>query len=723
MKMVRLKLAGLALTTALASTYALPAFAQSDVRDDAGGVEEIVVTAQHRAVNVQETPISLTAITGKTLSDSGVRRVEDLANMLPNVYIDDRNLRGQNIAIRGISADLSNPGLDQGVGIFVDGVYLGRATAANMNLFNLERVEVLRGPQGTLYGKNAIAGAINYISRKPTDDAYVDASFGYGNYNAFAGHAMASGPLVEGSVFASIGGAFDQRRGLIRNSLTGRRLDNRNGQNGRAVLTFLPSDTLEITLRGDISRDRTRSGSIQAFDDGVFTGSPLDQPDPFTRVVAQNRDPYAVRDTGGISGELNWKVGGGTLTSLTAYRYSDWDNIADNDYTALDILASGIEENQRQFSQELRYASASDGAFDYVLGAYYFHQQLDTDAHSIAGPDLGVYPYEVQGSIYADVTTDSYAAFAHGTYRFDDKLSLTGGLRFTHEKKTVVHSQLGDPLQLLLRTTAPRTISRGESNVSPMVSLNYKPGKDLFLYATFSQGYKSGGFNVFSISPTDDAAYESENVNNYEIGFKSEFLDNKLRLDVAAYYLDYRNLQANQSILINGIPVFQTSNAARARSLGAEISLAARPTRELTVGATYGYIDATYPSYPNATSTGADYSGNRLPRAPRHNASLSLQYERPLTDGLSLFARGEASYRSKVYFTAENLYSQDPVTLLNARLGLQADGGKWGAYLWVRNLTNRDYVIYKEAGAIVPGQIIESVAAPRTFGLELRTRF
>ena len=723
--MTRSAWARLAATTALATALASPVFAATapPSEDTALAVEEVIVTAEHRETNIQTTPISITAITAAGLADAGVKRVEDFANLLPNVYIDDRNLRGQNIAIRGISADLNNPGLDQGVGVFIDGVYLGRATSANTNLFDLERVEVLRGPQGTLYGKNAIAGAINYITRKPGDTAYAEGDISYGNYAAVSGSAMVSGPIIAGKLFASLGGSIDQRRGLITNLATGRRDDDRNGQGARLVVVGLPADNLELILRADVSRDRTHSGSIQVVDNGPFTGSPLAQPDPATRTVAQNRDPVSDRDTGGVSAEINWKIGGGKLTSLTAYRYSNWHNLADNDYTVLNMLSSGIREDQKQVSQEIRYASPVMGPFDYVVGAYYFHQDLNTDSTAIVGPDLGVYPTEVTGDIFADLKTDSYAAFAHGTWRFNDTLSMTGGVRFTREDKTVVQRQNGDPLQLLLATQAARSISRSENNVSPTVSLNYKPNENLFLYLTFSQGYKSGGYNVFSITPTDNAEYTPEHVNNYEGGFKSEFLDHRVQLDVSAYYLDYRNLQASQLLLINGLSVFQTSNAARARSVGAEVSLVARASRDLTLSATYGYDDALFGSYPNATSTGADYTGHRLPRAPKSNASFAAQYEHSVTNTLSLFARGEVSYRSKIFFSADNAFSQGDVTLINARIGLQSQGGRWGAYLWVRNLGNVNYAIDKEFGAIVPGQTVESIAAPRTFGVELRGRY
>ena len=720
----------LSLSTAVALVLAAPVLAHAKPADAGASsqVEEVVVTAERRETKLQQTPIAISALTSKTLTDAGITRVEDFANMLPNVYIDDRNLRGQNIAIRGISADLNNPGLDQGVGIFLDGVYLGRATAGNSNLFDLERVEVLRGPQGTLYGKNTIAGAINYITRKPTDQFQAEADVSYGNYNAVTADAVVSGALIPGKLFASIGGSVDERDGIIKNLTTGTRLDNRNGQSGRIVLVGKPTDNLEVVVRADVARDRTHSGANEVLDNGAFTGLPFEEPAPSTRTVHQDFDAVQNRDSWGVSGEVNWSTPAGTLTSLTAYRGLNWHNLNDNDDTDLNILATGINEGQTQVSQEVRFASNTNGRFDYVVGAYYFHQGLNTDSHAVVGPDLGVYPDTITADIFARVDTDSYAAFAHGEYHFNDQWSLAAGVRYTDEEKKVVQSQIGDPYQLLQATQAPRTLTRSEGNVSPTVSLNYKANPNLFLYFTFSQGYKSGGFNIFSIvtpatKPSDNAEYKPESVNNFEIGLKSEFFDHRLRFNASAYYMDYKNLQENQLILTGITSQFQTSNAAKARSMGIELEVAGRPTRELQLGATYGYDDATFSSFAHATTTNADYTGNTLPRAPRHNASVYAELNHPLTDQVALFGRVEASYRSRVYFGIDNALFQEPLTLVNARIGVQAPSGRWGVYLWGRNLGDVDYAIDKEFGAIVPGQTVESIAAPRTFGVEFRARY
>ncbi|WP_109808856.1 TonB-dependent receptor [Sphingosinithalassobacter portus] len=683
-------------------------------QDDA--VPEIVVTAERRETRLLDTPIALTAFTAADLEDANVSRIEDLAGQIPGVFIADRSLRTQSIAIRGLSADLNNPGLDQSVGIYVDGVYMGRATPGNASLFDLQRIEVLRGPQGALYGKNTIAGAINYITRLPGDTLEGRIEAGYGNYDAWQLRASASGPLSNG-ISLGLAGAIDQRSGFVHNTATGTDQDNLDALALRGTLRIQPSADIDIILRGDIGRDRTNAGSSDVLNNGAFAGTPLADADPNDRTVTQNRDPVQDRDTWGVSAEIDWTLGAGTLTSLTAWRGFTWHNFADNDYTVLDMLASGIDEDQQQVSQEIRYAGEA-GALTYVAGLYYFHQQLDTNSISTVGVDLGIYPNPVDAIVKGDVTSDSYAAFLHGDYAFSDRLSLTAGLRYTYEKKKLVHAQQGDPLQLLLPNIPQRTLDRSEDNFSPSASLNYKPGEDVLLYASYSRGFKSGGFNVFGVSPTDDARYAPEHVDSYEIGAKAAILGGRGRIAIDVFRMDYSNLQVNQLINVGGVPRFMTSNAASARTRGLEAELVLRPARGFDLTATYTYLDANFVDYRNATSGGADYTGNRLPRAPEHSGSIAAQYVTPLAGSLELFVRGEATLHSRVYFGADNAYSQGGVALFNARFGIHDEKSGWGVYLWGRNIGNRDYAIQRSSGAIVPGQAIQTLGAPRTYGVE-----
>ncbi|MCG2840634.1 TonB-dependent receptor [Sandaracinobacter sp. RS1-74] len=683
--------------------------------------QDIIVTAERRETRLIDTPIALTAFTASNLEDRNVSRLEDLAGFIPGVFIDQGSLRTQRIAIRGLSADLNNPGLDQSVGLYVDGVYLGRATPGNASLFDLERIEVLRGPQGALYGKNTIAGAINYVTRLPGAELRGRAEAGYGNHSAWQLRGAVSGPLGSG-VSAGVAGAVDRRDGFVQNKTTGTRLDDLDSLAARGTLRFQPGADLDIILRADYSRDRTNSGSSDVLSNGAFAGTPLAEADPWDREVTNDIDAVQNRDVWGVSGELNWKLGGGKLVSITAVRGFSWNNFADNDYTILDMLASGIDESQNQFSQELRYGGTS-GRLTYMLGAFYFHQGLDTQSRSRVGPAAGIYPAPVFGVVNGNVDTDSYAAFAHADYAFTDALSLTAGLRYTYEKKKLVHSQVGDPYAVLLGTYPERTLDRSEDDFSPSFTLNYKPSADVLLYAGYSRGFKSGGFNVFSVTPTNDARYDPEHVDSFEVGLKAGLPSLGGWVAVDAFRMNYNNMQVNQLVTVNGVPQFVTSNAARARTQGVEAELHLSPVDGLDLAATYSFLDTKFADYRNATSSGADYTGNVLPFAPRHSGSLAAQYTVPVSGALELFLRGEMNMRSRIYFGPDNAFSQNGVTLLNARAGVHDRNAGWGIYGWVRNLADRDYAVARSRGALVPGQTIQSLGAPRTLGVELTFDF
>jgi iron complex outermembrane receptor protein len=686
-------------------------------------LQEIVVTAQRRAENLQTTPIAVSALTAETIRNAGIGRLEDFSTALPNVYISPRDLRTTSISIRGISADLNNPGLDQSVGVYVDGVYMGRAATINSNLFDLERIETLRGPQGTLYGRNTIAGAVNVITRRPGAAARGSAVASYGSDDAFRANAGGSGPLGEG-LYGGLALSIDRRDGLVENTLTKTRLDDLDSLGGRVALVIDRGGAWDLTLRADASRDRTHSGAYDVLNDGAFTGTPFDDPSPTDRKVAQSTDTTQNRNIFGASAELNWRLGGGALTAITAYRGYDWKNIQDNDYSPLDLLDTGIRENQTQFSQEVRFASDATRRFSYVAGAFFYDQTLKTTSSVVIGPDLGVYRVRTNAAIRADVDTKSYAVFGRGVLRLTDQLSLAGGARYTREDKDLEFQQFGDPFQVIAANIGRRTLDLSENKFSPSVTLEWRPAEHVFGYATFSQGFKSGGFNVFSVTATDDARYRPETVDNYELGLKTEFLDGRVRLNAAAFYMDYRDLQQNQLIATgSGIARFQTSNAAEAHSKGIEVEFAAAPTRSLQLTASYGYLDAKFDAYPNATPAGADFTDNHLPFAPRTSLSAAAEWTQPIAGNLEVFVRGEASYRSRIYFASNNAYSDGGLTLLNARAGLGRPDGRWRVTIWGRNLTDETYAINRFAGAIVPGQVLQALGAPRSGGVELSLKY
>lgn len=689
---------------------------------NSGDLEEIIVTAQRRSENLQDTSVSISALTSETIENAGIGRLEDFSAALPNVYIAPRDLRTTTISIRGISADLNNPGLDQSVGVYVDGVYQGRAATINSNLFDLERIETLRGPQGTLYGRNTIAGAVNVITRRPTSETRTAGEVSYGSEDAIRANVVGSGALND-TLFASLALSLDQRDGLVQNTATGADLDDLNSQGARLALAFEPGSDWDFILRLDASRDRTNSGAYDVANNGAFTGAPFADASPTDRRVAQSTDTTQNRDIYGASGELNWRFDGGTLTSITAYRGYDWDNVQDNDYSVLDLLDTGIRERQTQASQEIRFASDAADNFSYVAGVFYYVQQLNTESLVFLGTDLGIYPTREMAVINADVDTTSYAAFGRGSYRISDAFTVALGLRYTREDKSLDFLQIGDPLEVLAPNIGPRSIERSDDNLSASLIGEWRPNDNTLAYATFSQGYKSGGFNVFSVTPADDAAYLPETVNNYEVGYKGEFFDNRLRVNASIFYMQYQDLQQNQLIDTGGgIAQFQTSNAAEAHSQGLEIEIAAALSERLQITASYSLLDAEFDSYPDATPSGDDYTGNHLSFAPETAASLAAEWTQPVGE-LEFFARLEGTYRSRIYFASNNAYSDPALTLFNARIGIGSGNGNWRATIWGRNLTDEDYAINRFDGAIVPGQVLQALGAPQSTGVELSLRY
>ena len=707
----------------LACAAGLPAAARAE--SGRAELEEIIVTAQRRESDLQSIPAAVSAIGADALDAAGIVRVDNLANSVPNLFIDtSAGLRSTVVSVRGISSNPNNPGVDPAVGVFVDGVYQGRPTTLNSSLYDLERVEFLRGPQGALYGKNTIAGAINFITRLPTAEPAGEVRLGVGNFNQQLGYAALSGPLGSERLAARVSGSYQKHDGYMKNLATGSEVDDADALAGRLVVTFAATEQLNFTLRADTARDRTVSAASEVYLNGVFDGTPLADADPDDRRIANDRDPKSDRDQSDVSLQVDWDTALGRITSLTAFGHFEWQNMNDNDFSVLNMLSSGIEEDYDQFSQELRLVSRQMGGFDYVAGLYFEDQKLDTTSTAIVGPDLGVYPDEVEGIIYGKVESTSWAAYAQGNYRFSDAWSTTFGLRYSSDDKDVTHSTVGDPFELLLPTYPQSKLSRSDSETSPSLSVNWTPTANVLAYLSYARGFKAGGFNVFSISPTDDARYDPEKVDSYELGVKSTLLDGTARLNVALFSLDYKDLQVNQLVLVGGVPRYQTSNAASAESQGAEVEFEWQATEGLLLSASYGYTDASFDSFENATVNGDDYSGNVLPYAAKNSLHAAASYAAPLGDNLTLQARVEGNWRDHVYFDPSNdpLATQDDYTTLDARVELSAKAG-WSVAVWGRNLADETYAMSRIVGVIVPGQYTQQLGAPRTYGIELGYQF
>src|SRR5665213_492089 len=676
-------------------------------------LQEVVVTAQKRTENAQNVPISMSVFGAAQLQDSGSVRIADFAGLVPNLYIDtEDSLRSTDISIRGILSDPNNVDIEPAVGVYVDGVYMDRPTTINAGLFDLERVEVLRGPQGTIFGKNTIGGAIDFVSKRPTQQQEVDVTADLGNYDERRVQLVANTPLVTDVL--AVRGAFqyERRDGFLKN-LAGPDNNDANNLNARISLLFAPTESFNAILLFVVSRDRALDeASVILVPSPLFAGPPFNSPqnvtsNPFDRIIRDSPSPFENRDVLGTSLEANWTLGTGTLTSLTAFRHFKWSNYQSDDMTTFDIFGTGILEDQHQYSEELRYASDLSGPLTYVVGAYVDQQgenatafaHVGVDAFAPFGAPLDSNPTPGEGFIQIHTHDRSYAAFGQADYHFTSKWVLTAGYRYTQQEKGITQYLVGDPTGQFVPTVPASSFTRTDTDPSYNTSLKYLFTDNSMAYLTFSHGFKAGGFNAFSFgliqSNGQVAEFAPEHVNNYEVGTKTTFADGRVRLNADVFYMDYRNLQVNSLIQnSSGIIDFVTSNAAKARSKGVELELQARLTTDLQASIGYGYTDAKFTSFPGATPTGGDFTGHTLAESPKNSVGAALDYTHAVSPSWNLIGRGELVYRSSRFSDPDNTQALvDPgYSVVNLRLGVASPDDVLRIELWARNLFDKDYV-------------------------------
>ena len=700
--------------------------------------EEIIVTAQKRAADVQDVPISMSVFGSEVLERGGVARIEDFVGLAPNVFVNfNDSIRATAISMRGILSDPNNVGIDQAVGVYVDGVYMARPTTINTGLFDLDRIEVLRGPQGTIFGKNTIAGAIHFVSRKPDAEPEAAVTLRAGNLNYQLARFVGNVPLSD-SVALRGSLQYERRDGFLQNA-AGPDNNDLDNVNARLSLLMAPSDDLEIVVRADAARDRTNAGANEILvPSPLFAGPPFNSPqdvDPWDRRIKDAESSHQDRDVVGASVEVNWSVGPGTLTSISAFRAFEWDNFQTTDNTEFDIFGTGILEDEDQVSQEIRFAGATQ-QLEYVAGAYYFRQSMDAEAFARIGVDvfavfggpLGALPAPDSGFIDIFTENESFAVFGQVDYALSDRLVLTGGARFTTEDKRIDHELFGDSCCGFVPTVPKSSFERTDEEPSYLAGIKWIAGDDVMTYLTYSRGFKAGGYNAFAFalvqSDGSPADFEPELVDNIELGIKSTFVGGRLQLNASVFHVDYQDLQVNQLIPNDqGIIDFVTSNAAEAESEGVEIELLARPSEALTVQAGYGYTNAEYVSFPGATPAGDDFSGNRLAQSPEHSFGAVIDYRRPVSARWDLSVHGQYVYRSDRYSDPGNTpeFEADSYGLVDARIGLSNKSSGFGIHLWGRNLLDEDYAIVlgPGSGAFSPGSIFQSIGIERTYGIEV----
>lgn len=700
------------------------AFAQArQVQAEAPGADaiaEIVVTARKRDESVLDVPIAISVFSAAALEKANVKGLQDLQNTVPGLFYQERGNLQTYVSIRGVGGDARNIGLESGVTIAIDGVSSGRSNSYNMDLAQIAQIEVLRGPQGTLFGTNTIGGVINITTKRPGDSLEGRAEVSYGNFETARSSVAISGPLSD-KFFVGAAVSSWNSRGYIYNAMTGSWVQGQNRIGARLQARWLPTDRLEVYVTADKTRDRRAEVLTQII--APFTGYAATNapPDRYTiTATSPNKDD---RDMSGVNASVDYALGDGfALKSISSYRVVKTDVASDGDVSPQLLSASGpYTDDASVFTQELRLVSPSDWKFRFVGGLYY------------ANNDGSSYRYLNSGSftttLDAAISTKTYAAYLNADLDVTSFLTFNAGVRRNSEDKDGRFQQIRSN-SAALSYNFPR-LHRKDSGTSWTGSAKLKFSPQVSAYTTVSRGFKSGGFNTDTLGSAGLTAagltFSPEAVTNYEAGLKAVLFDRRVNFNLAVFQLDYTDRQVLQFNDAGGgaLPFITVRNAASSRTKGIELDGSAILPHGWTLSGSFSHLDAKYRNFANATAAGASYTGHFTEQTPRYTASVAADNVTPVGAGRALF-HVDASYNGRTYFDAANnpLNIQTGYWLLNGRVGFEREFSQarntLGVFVFGRNLTGEDYFLLKrQAFSANQGQY----GAPRTYGVQLTYKY
>lgn len=745
---------------------------------------EVVVTSRRRQESVQEIPLPVSVIRGFTVEDAGAFNVNRLKELVPTVQLYSSNPRNTTLNIRGLGSTfgLTNDGIDPGVGFYVDGVYYARPAATTLDFIDIEQIEVLRGPQGTLFGKNTTAGAFNITTRAPSFETGGAFEVSYGNYGFIQSKASITGALSK-----YIAGRFSfsgtHRDGTLYNVRTDKPENTLNNLGFRGQLVFKPIDNLNITFIGDYSRQRP-SGYAQVIAGVVTTQRPayrqfnsiitdlgykLPSTNPFDRIIDTDSPWRSGNDLGGVSVNIDAKIGNGSLTATSAWRFWDWNPMNDRDFTGLPVLSkSQATSRHTNWSQEIRYAGDFSPKLSGVIGVFFIGQNLVTNPAHIEESGAAQWRFS-QSSTSAlwrtpglfegfgikttsTLNTLSAATFGQIDYAITDKLHVLVGIRFNYDKKDVDYKretygglQTSDPALLALKnaiyTNQAFQVNVEENNFSGQMTLAYKPLKGFHTFATVSNSYKPVGVNLGGLPTergevlTDLARIKPEYVTHFEFGIKTE-PSKQSTFNVVFHRTDIKDFQTQVQTAEVGVNRGYLSNAERVRVIGVELDGNIRLSNYFYLNAALAYTDGKYVSFKNAPvpleETGSpdafkDISGGNLPGISKWAGSL----------GGEVSSKGNfLGLKGRFFLALDNFYRSsfssspspskflniDGYTLVNGRIGFCASNGI-SIFLWGRNLFDQNYFEQLLPAAGNAGHYGAVLGDPRTYGTTLRYVF
>ncbi|WP_068076042.1 TonB-dependent receptor [Novosphingobium lentum] len=758
---------------------------------DAGDGAIVIVTARRRAEDAQTVPAALSVVGGALLDRSYTVNTQQLSQLVPALNYSSANPRNTAFTIRGLGSSVvavsqANDGLEPGVGFYVDQVYHARPATAAFDFADLDQVEVLRGPQGTLFGKNSTAGAINITTRAPTFTPEASQEFSYGSNNFAQARVAASGPLVGDTLAGRISGVVTRRDGVIDNVRTGQANNLIGNQAVRGQLLFKPSATFQLKLSADFTNFQSdcctqvflrvaptlKSAARQYPALAAHFGYVPPSLNPYDRVTDIDAPIGVKTSEGGVAAIADWTIGGATLTSVSAWRFWNWDAANDRDYTGLPIQTTQhIPSRQDQYSQELRIASNGSGPFTYVGGLYFFHQRVTgrpisiygaDAAYWLIGPTTGTAPntitvpanlldgYGTDG--HTDFRSSSYAAFGEVNWRPLSRLTLTGGLRYTYERKSGTYDTFvfGGPVVKDARLIAAQlSILRGQTYAAKVnggaltgrANIAYQLTDAVMGYASFARGAKSGGINMSGLPLNDanqpalgTAVVRPEQNTAYEAGLKTSLFDRRLTFNIDGFYTRVTDFQTN--VTDTGAAVAlrtYLANIPKVTVRGFEADATAAITRRFSLRASVAYADGRYDSYPagpcpieaiGSGTAACNLSGRALPSLPKWSMTLGSDYEQPVAALRgSMLLHADLNSRTRQFGdpTGSAYTVIGGYTMVNGSIGYRSDKG-WELAVFARNLFDRDYIQNVTIQAGNSGLILGTPSDPRVVGVTFRAR-
>ncbi|MEM8957562.1 MAG: TonB-dependent receptor [Pseudomonadota bacterium] len=668
------------------------ATAQELTAQGAIALDPIVITSRKIEEDLQRAPVAVTVEGRESLGTGKTDTIRDIDKQAPNVT--SFGATGSSFTIRGVGSQaLQGINNEMGVGTFIDDIYVGSIFGVPSFLNDLERVEVVRGSQATLYGKNTIGGAINLVSRAPGDTLGGDVELSYGTDNFTRVRAGADVPLADGAVRTRTFLSYTRQDGYVDNLATGQSLADTNALAGRITVESDIGSSGALRVTADVER---------LDDDGDQPWAPVDLAFDHEAELDFPGDRKLTR--GGTAARYDHAFDNFTFTSITGYRAYDLDLSLDGDFTAgpydpdmgIVALQQGQEETQWQFSQEFRVTSPpiadnpAAGDIRWKGGLYFLYEDFDGSQFY----DVAAVSANAASRNALDSQAETYAVYADFGYFLTDRLEVTGGARYSYEreKATVTISSPSGNFFFGAPAVADDTVTFDD--LAPEVGLNYQVTPEVFTYAKISKGYKSGGVSQFLEVDGSVNVFEPETSWSYEAGLKSSLLDDRLRLNAAVFYVDWRDQQSN--VFVSDFQRI-VANASSASSRGIELEASALITEDLSLRASYGYLDATYDDFVFtffSQQTGqfvtTDFTGNDIPYSPKHTASLLLDWTTRVTDAIDMVVSPIVSYRSSYTFDPVGTFRQDATTIVDLDITFQADN--WSASIWGRNLTDEEYL-------------------------------